>query len=287
MRRRKALTDGTKPSLRGKTVAVSGATGGIGQALCGYLAELGADLILVDRSRERSQALADRLSAEHGIKAEHLTLDLEDTDRAQAVARELSERQVDHLVLNAGAYSIPRHSCSCGYDNVFTINFLSPYLHARGVQAEIAERGGRIVVVGSIAHRYSKTDPEDVDFSTRRAASLVYGNAKRHLMYALMGEECVSITHPGIAVTGITAHYPRLIYALIKYPMKLIFMSPRKAALSVLEGIFESTADGEWIGPRVLDVWGSPRRSTLRSCSDSEKRYIKATAEDIFNKIKN
>ena len=43
-------------SLAGKTVAVTGSTGGLGKPLCHYLASLGADLVLVDRSRQRSQA---------------------------------------------------------------------------------------------------------------------------------------------------------------------------------------------------------------------------------------
>ena len=45
----------------------------------------------------------------------------------------------------------------------------------------IEARGGRIVAVSSIAHNYSEIDERDVDFSTRRKASIVYGNAKRYL----------------------------------------------------------------------------------------------------------
>ena len=40
-------------SLVGKRVAVTGSTGGLGGEICRYLARLGADLILVDRNRER------------------------------------------------------------------------------------------------------------------------------------------------------------------------------------------------------------------------------------------
>ena len=47
--------------LDGKTVAVTGSTGGLGMELCDYLASLGAGLVLVDRNREKSEALADRL----------------------------------------------------------------------------------------------------------------------------------------------------------------------------------------------------------------------------------
>ena len=89
--------------LDGKTVAISGATGGIGRELCEYLARMGATLLLVDRNPERSLALAGELEAKHGISAEHITLDLEDIARTREVAKTLAEREIDYLILNAGA----------------------------------------------------------------------------------------------------------------------------------------------------------------------------------------
>ena len=43
-------------SLRGKTVALTGSTGGLGRELANYLASLGATLVLLDRNRERSES---------------------------------------------------------------------------------------------------------------------------------------------------------------------------------------------------------------------------------------
>ena len=50
-------------SLSGRTVAVTGTTGGLGRELCSFLAGLGAALILVDRNPERSEAHANDLRA--------------------------------------------------------------------------------------------------------------------------------------------------------------------------------------------------------------------------------
>lgn len=275
--------------LDGKIVAISGATGGIGRELCEYFAKMGATLLLVDRNPERSRSLARELEAKHGISAEHITLDLEDIARVREVADELSEREIDYLVLNAGAYSIPRHKCNTGYDNVFQINFVSPYFLARKLLSSIKGRGGRVVAVGSIAHRYSHIDRADVDFSTRKKASLVYGNAKRHLMFALFSldptGEGIAVAHPGITQTNITAHYPKLIYAVIKYPMKVIFMRPRKACLPIICGLFEGCRENEWLGPRVFDVWGRPQKRILRSCPPDEAAEIAKRAEKIFNEL--
>lgn len=293
MRSKKWIKENTR-SLAGKTVAVTGTTGGIGRELCRYLASLGASLILVDRNAERSEALRQELLREYlGLSACCVNADLEDMDSVKRACAVLKEKGVDIFIHNAGAYSIPRHKCSTGYDNVFQINFVSPYYIIRELLDSLRKRNGRAVVVGSIAHNYSRSDAEDVDFSTRTCASRVYGNAKRYLMFSLFElfkEEKgarLAVTHPGITFTNITAHYPKLIFAIIKHPMKVIFMKPGRACLSVLRGVFEDTGYHEWIGPRLFDVWGLPKSKGLRTCSEEESRQIAMRAEEIYRYIKN
>ena len=205
-----------------------------------------------------------------------------------AAARELEIRAVDVLILNAGAYHIPRYPCASGYNNVFQINFVSPYYLARRLLPTLRERGGRVVAVGSIAHTYSKTDPTDVDFSTHHASSKVYGNAKRYLMfslYSLCNQGGVAVTHPGITFTNITAHYPKLIFALIKHPMKVLFMSNKRAALCILRCVFEDCRVNEWIGPRIFNVWGLPKKSRLHTVDAAEAAHIHAVADDVYVKM--
>ncbi len=274
-------------SLEGKTVAITGSTGGIGRELCRYLAELGANLILCDRNRERSCGFAEELFAKNGAKIEHITLDLENIDSVKSVAEELKNRNIDIFMHNAGAYSIPRKICDTGLDNVFQINFASPYYIIKTLLPSLREKCGRVVVVGSIAHNYSKSDQDDIDFHTRKPASKVYGNAKRYLMLSLYelfkNEEraTLSVTHPGITFTNITAHYPKLIFTLIKHPMKIIFMKPKKAALSVLAGVFYKTEYGYWIGPRIFNIWGKPCLKKLHTFKNSEAEEIFKNAEEI------
>lgn len=280
-------------SLSGRTVAVTGSTGGIGRELCRYLAELGADLILLDRNESRSRAHRDALlNAFSEISVECIPMDLEDIGSVSRACDVLKTRPLDILIHNAGAYSIPRHKTSCGYDNVFQINFASPYYMIDTLIPTLRDRGGRVIVVGSIAHRYSKTDPSDVDFSTRSASSLVYGNAKRYLMFGLwerfQGQQDVKlvVAHPGITLTGITAHYPKVIFAIIKHPMKVIFMRPPRAALSILWGVFEDAGAYEWLGPKYFDVWGLPKKRRLYSCSEEEIQGIADRSEQVLRRCK-
>lgn len=284
--------DKNAQSLCGKTVAITGTTGGLGREICAYLASLGADLILLDRNDVTSEAHKDCLLERYpDICVNRIHVDLENMESVRSAIAELKIRNIDIFIHNAGAYSIPRHACDTGFDNVFQINFVSPYYMIRELLPQLRTRCGKVVAVGSIAHNYSKIDANDVDFRTRKAASKVYGNAKRYLMFSLTellkSEKDVrfSIVHPGITLTNITAHYPKWIYAIIKYPMKVIFMSPRKAALCIVKGLFDSTAECEWIGPRILNVWGIPKKKKLLTCGERERKYIFDTAQDIYARL--
>ena len=273
--------------LDGKKVAISGSTGGLGRELCKYIAQLGGKLILIDRNSERSLAFAGELKESYpDLMVSHIKADMSDIESVIDAADRLSEMEIDYLILNAGAYSIPRYTCDNGYDNVFQINFISPYYLARRLLPVIEGRGGKVVAVSSIAHNYSKIDEGDIDFSTRKQASLVYGNAKRYLTYSLfaLNSPSLSVTHPGISFTGITNHYPKLIFALIKHPMKVIFPRPRMACLSILKGLFTDCNIGEWIGPSILDVWGRPRKKSLKTASTREEAKIAKIAEEIYKK---
>ena len=75
-------------SLRGKTVAVSGATGGIGICVCEYLAYLGANIVCLDRNAQKSNRLIDNLKVKYpSLNAKHITVDLENMNQVKLVAQ--------------------------------------------------------------------------------------------------------------------------------------------------------------------------------------------------------
>lgn len=85
-------------------VLVTGASGGIGEELARQAAADGHDVVLVARSLERLDRLADELRAA-GTTAEVLVADLETAEGVAAVASRVQEsagRTVDVLVNNAG-----------------------------------------------------------------------------------------------------------------------------------------------------------------------------------------
>lgn len=276
-------------SLSGEVVALFGASGGLGRELCRYILSLGGRLIVIDRNPNKQRDLCKMLAVEYPpASVSGLICDLEDISSVKQVVCELENLDVDIIIHNAGAYSIPRRICETGLDNVFQINFASPYYITRALLPHLEAKDGRVVVVGSIAHNYSHTDPNDVDFRTRQKASLAYGNAKRYVMFSHLElakahpNVHISVAHPGITFTNITAHYPKLIFAIIKHPMKLIFMRPKKAALSVVKAMFCDTPTYSWIGPRLFNVWGLPSIKKLKTCKNDEIMNIYTKSERIY-----
>ncbi len=88
--------------LIGKTILVTGATGGIGQALCYGLVEAGANLVLVSRSAEHLERLC--LSMERSQDHRYLPLDIAENGATAQLTSwlELQQISVDVVINNAG-----------------------------------------------------------------------------------------------------------------------------------------------------------------------------------------
>jgi short-subunit dehydrogenase len=86
------------------TALVTGASGGIGEALARLLAMNGHDLVLVARREKSLQALAVELEGIHGARSVVIAADLVDPAAPRTVARKVEDagRTIDVLVNNAG-----------------------------------------------------------------------------------------------------------------------------------------------------------------------------------------
>jgi NADP-dependent 3-hydroxy acid dehydrogenase YdfG len=89
--------------IRGKIVAITGASSGIGEATARLLAERGAKVVLGARRTDRLQALATDIR-ESGGEAEHQALDVARRDEVASFVRRAQDRfgRLDVLVNNAG-----------------------------------------------------------------------------------------------------------------------------------------------------------------------------------------
>ena len=276
--------------LTGKTIALTGTTGGLMNIVVDFLCSKNANLILLNRNKELTEKQILNLKAKYPhINIEFVKCNLENFDSVKTATTFLKTKPIDVLYLSAGAYNIKRLKTSLGFDNVFQINFISHYYIAKQLLPMLNLRSGKIVAVGSVAHKYSKINPNDIDFSQQKQSSTVYGNAKRFLMFSLMklleNEKCqLSVVHPGVTLTNMTNHYPKAINWLVKIGVKLLFPTPKKASLSLIKGISESTEMCEWIGPAIFNVWGFPKQQIL-TIDTNEIDEIYSIAEKIYSDI--
>lgn len=81
---------------------ITGASAGLGTELARLCARDGHDLVLVARNEQRLRALADELSAAHGVEARVIAEDLADPGAPSRIFGAASARGVDLLFNNAG-----------------------------------------------------------------------------------------------------------------------------------------------------------------------------------------
>lgn len=279
-------------NLNGKLVALTGSTGDLAKEICYTLASLGANLLFLNRNKTKTEKLKSELLNLYNIKIYDINVNLESFASVKEACQELLNYDIDYFILSAGAYKIERRISDIGYDNVFQINFVSQYYLARKVIEKMeTNKKGKIVIVSSIAHNYSKINQNDIDFKNNKHCTKVYGNSKRFFTFAMfelfkdLKYVKLAVTHPGISYTNITGHYPKWLLVIIKYPMKIIFPKPKKAALSIIKGIYENCNFLEWIGPKYFNVWGYPKTRVLKTATSNEILKINQITEEIYQKI--
>jgi short-subunit dehydrogenase len=132
--------------LRGRTVLVTGATGGLGQAIARRLHARGCELILTGRRAD----VLEPLAAELGGRA--LPADLSTSDDVGRVARECAD--VDVLVANAalpGNGPLEEYSVE-QIDRVLGVNLRAPVILSRLIGERMLARGaGHIVFISSLS----------------------------------------------------------------------------------------------------------------------------------------
>jgi short-subunit dehydrogenase len=86
------------------TTLITGASAGLGAEFARQVAARGDDVVLIARSRERLEAIAQELRARHGVRAEVIVADLTDPADVERVARRVAstDEPIDLLVNNAG-----------------------------------------------------------------------------------------------------------------------------------------------------------------------------------------
>ena len=140
-------------SLEGKTILISGATGGIGSAISRGLAAAGAETALCARNQQKCRELADEISAHGGAASAH-ALDISDLDSIHRCVDEVMQQygKIDVLFNVAG---INRREGLLDvepetYDRIMDTNLKGVFFLSQAVAREMyRRRSGNIINIGS------------------------------------------------------------------------------------------------------------------------------------------
>jgi NAD(P)-dependent dehydrogenase (short-subunit alcohol dehydrogenase family) len=140
--------------FKGKTVAITGAAGGIGQSLCHYFAAEGATIAAIDKSA----ALKDFLGGEK-FKSYHAVIDVGDKDSVEKAFAGFGP--IDILVNNAGFSEHPTFARTdpAGWAHDVNGNLNGAYYCAHAVLQEMKKKGGSIIAIGSVNGLSALGDP--------------------------------------------------------------------------------------------------------------------------------
>ncbi|MFP4149844.1 MAG: oxidoreductase [Nitriliruptoraceae bacterium] len=213
------------PELSGRTVLVTGATSGLGEASTVALAVRGAHVVLATRSAERTAALMDRIRTRRPhASLEHLPLDLADLASVAEAAAMLGERheRLDVVLANAGVMATPLRRTSDGFELQIGVNHLGHFaLVGRLLPLLAAAPDPRVVAVSSTAHRAAQLQVSDLNWHERRYQRwIAYADSKlANLLYVLelqrraeaAGTPLTAVAaHPGYAATNLQTAGPAM-----------------------------------------------------------------------------
>ena len=139
-------------TLKGKTILVTGASSGIGQATAVECAQMGAEVVITGRDTKRLQATADLMGNLKAQIAADLT-NQEDVERLVAALPPL-----DGAVLCAGnSTTLPLQFGSREkFDEMFNVNFFAPVELLRLMyKKKVLQKGASVVLIASIGGTHS------------------------------------------------------------------------------------------------------------------------------------
>jgi NAD(P)-dependent dehydrogenase (short-subunit alcohol dehydrogenase family) len=141
--------------LSGRVAIVSGGATGLGRQMAEGLAEMGANLVLCARKKERCEQTAEQLRA-LGVEALGLGCDVRERAAIRSVVDTTLARfgRIDILVNNAGvSWAAPVEEMTLEqWDKVLSTNLTGTFLFCQAAgQTMIAQRAGKIVNIASVA----------------------------------------------------------------------------------------------------------------------------------------
>lgn len=275
----------TQNTVEQNTIVISGANSGIGLASSFHFARQGARVVMACRNLDKANNAKSQILAE--VPNAHLVvlpLDVSNLESVNEFARLFAEQvgQLDVLINNAGIVAIPLSRNSAGHEMQLATNYLGAFaLTGLLLPYFNPQRQGRIVSIGSLAHKFGKLPVEDLNWeNTPYNEWKAYANSKvatlsftielnRRLQTG--GYNIMSLgAHPGFANTNITQNSPSLsnksaFHQWIQDKMQSKIPTADQAAEAMILAAESNTVSGgEYYGPTgFLEIGGKVGKAKI------------------------
>jgi NAD(P)-dependent dehydrogenase (short-subunit alcohol dehydrogenase family) len=263
--------------MAGRTVLVTGATGGIGKATALGLSAMGAHVAITGRDRARTEAAAREIREVGRGEPAWFVGDLS----SQAEVRRLADEalaalpRIDVLVNNVGGYWNSRHVTADGLERTFALNHLAPFLLTSLLLPRLSEGApSRVVTVSSNAQSSGAIDFDDLQGERSYSGARAYSQSKlANLLFTyelarrLQGTSVTAnAVHPGLVSTGFGSDDPGTIQRVLVPFIRPFMKSPAQGAATSIH--VATAADLERVSGQFF-AGSKPKRSSERSYDEA------------------
>ncbi len=240
-------------SMKDKVVVLTGATSGVGLQTMKQLAKGHAHIVMVVRSRNKAESVKAEIEEINRVAIDIVTADFNDLEQVREAAGYILNHypKIDVLINCAGMHSTKVKYTKEGFEQVFCVNHLAPFLFSHLLLERLKESApSRILQINSEGHRFNGLDINDIHWKKRIYTGLRgYGASKTAQLLTVweiheqLKDSGVTINamHPGDVKTNIGQNNGLFYRLFSKYFISLILKDPKISG----EAIYYLVADKE------------------------------------------
>jgi NAD(P)-dependent dehydrogenase (short-subunit alcohol dehydrogenase family) len=291
--------DRTAAPMTGKTVLVTGGTGGIGRATALGLAAMGARLAITGRDGARAEAAGSEIRTVGGGPVDVFVADLSAQAEVRRLAEEVLQRlpRIDVLVNNVGGYWNTRHVTADGIERTFALNHLAPFLLTNLLLNRLRNSApARVITVSSNAQALGRIDFDDLQGDASYSGSHAYNQSKlanllftyelaRRLPATSAADQAVvtaNALHPGVVNTSFGAEDPASVQRIFIPFLRPLMKTPSQGAATSIR--LASAPELEQVTGRFF-ADGKPKRSSKASYDQAAAARLWQVSADLVGLI--